>query len=150
MSKKERREYHKRWRDETDRKKFLEGQRRRHRKWYYRDLDASREKAKIRARKCRADNPEKFRLYMRERWLIQSRRNRRFVDAYKQAMGCQDCGITNPVVLDFDHRRDKRSRVSSMRAQGWSLMTIIREIEKCEVRCANCHRIRHNTGEHRG
>lgn len=54
---------------------------------------------------------------------------------------CVDCGETDLVVLDFDHVRGEKVReVSAMiRAKcGWT--SILREIEKCDVRCANCHR----------
>jgi hypothetical protein len=46
-----------------------------------------------------------------------------------------------PVVLDFDHvRGTKHMNVKRMLAGTYSLDRIFQEIEKCEVRCANCHR----------
>jgi hypothetical protein len=54
---------------------------------------------------------------------------------------CVDCGETDPVVLEFDHvRGDKVEDVSVLVGQGKSLDVIRNEIEKCEVRCGNCHR----------
>lgn len=53
---------------------------------------------------------------------------------------CVDCGINEPVVLQFDHVRGvKRANVSEIVSQGFTLHTIKLEIAKCEVRCANCH-----------
>lgn len=65
----------------------------------------------------------------------------RLVDI-KQTSGCVDCGERNPVVLDFDHLKDKKYNVSRMIHEGFSWKAIAREIAKCEVVCANCHRIR--------
>lgn len=64
---------------------------------------------------------------------------------FKQSKGCADCGETNPIVLDFDHLRDKKYNVSQMVHDGFSWVAIEKEMKKCEVVCANCHRIRtHN------
>lgn len=60
----------------------------------------------------------------------------------KQSSGCVDCGETNPIVLDFDHLKDKKYNVSRMIHDGFSWKAIRKEIDKCEVVCANCHRIR--------
>ncbi len=60
----------------------------------------------------------------------------------KQASGCVDCGENNHIVLDFDHLRDKKYNVSRMIHDGFSWAAIKKEIAKCEVVCANCHRIR--------
>ena len=60
----------------------------------------------------------------------------------KEASGCVDCGVNNHIVLDFDHLRDKKYNVSRMIHDGFSWKAIKREIAKCEVVCANCHRIR--------
>lgn len=55
---------------------------------------------------------------------------------------CIDCGETDIVVLEFDHkdRSMKDIEISSIIRQGYRLDRIITEIEKCDVRCANCHR----------
>lgn len=60
----------------------------------------------------------------------------------KEDAGCFDCGIKNHIVLDFDHIRDKKYNVSRMIHDGFSWKAISKEIEKCQVVCANCHRIR--------
>jgi hypothetical protein len=60
----------------------------------------------------------------------------------KESTGCIDCGINNHIILDFDHIKDKKYNISQMIRDGFSWKAIIKEIEKCEVVCANCHRIR--------
>ena len=55
---------------------------------------------------------------------------------------CADCGRSYPpYVMDFDHKGDKRGLVSQM-PYGLSLTRLIAEMAKCEVVCANCHRLR--------
>jgi hypothetical protein len=60
----------------------------------------------------------------------------------KENAGCTDCGETNHIVLDFDHLGNKKYNVSRMIHDGFSWAAIKKEIAKCEVVCANCHRIR--------
>lgn len=57
---------------------------------------------------------------------------------------CVDCGETNPIVLEFDHKYgfDKVNEVGKLVGDGSSWEKIEIEMIKCEVRCANCHRIR--------
>ena len=58
---------------------------------------------------------------------------------------CTDCHKTYPsYVMDFDHVRGKK-RFDICRAYHTSLSgpnVLIDEINKCEVVCSNCHRIR--------
>jgi hypothetical protein len=64
-----------------------------------------------------------------------------WVVAYKLEKGCADCGYrAHHAALDFDHTKGKTQNIGNMR----SIPAIIAEIEKhkCEVVCANCHRIR--------
>lgn len=55
---------------------------------------------------------------------------------------CKDCGASDPRILDFDHLSDKSHNVSDMQGRGYSVERIQEEIDKCEVVCSNCHRIR--------
>jgi len=59
---------------------------------------------------------------------------------YLLAHPCIDCGEKDPLVLDFDHLRDKTDGISRMRTRSNTWARILKEIAKCEVRCANCHR----------
>lgn len=62
---------------------------------------------------------------------------------YLKQHPCVDCGFSNPVCMDFDHVRGKKKMgVSQMVSNGHSLEAIQAEIDKCEVRCSNCHRIK--------
>ena len=70
-------------------------------------------------------------------------RNRQFLWNYLKENPCP-CGETDPVVLEFDHRdgTDKKGNVCEMASRGLALKTVIDEIAKCDVLCANCHRRR--------
>lgn len=62
--------------------------------------------------------------------------------AYLRDHPCVDCGEADPIVLDFDHRdpATKSFAISNGRRRNLSLRRIRMEVEKCDVRCANCHR----------
>jgi hypothetical protein len=60
---------------------------------------------------------------------------------YFRTHPCVDCGEADPVVLEFDHLRDKLFSVG-MHLTRRSWQDILDEIEKCQVVCANCHRRR--------
>ncbi len=64
-----------------------------------------------------------------------------YVSEYKAVTPCKDCGrIFHPVVMDFDHiGTDKKFNIS--RGVG-TWRSIIAEMAKCELVCANCHRMR--------
>lgn len=55
---------------------------------------------------------------------------------------CVDCGEKDPVVLEFDHREteNKFKIVAKMLSGHYSWRSVLAEISKCEIRCANCHR----------
>src|SRR5438067_7207987 len=85
----------------------------------------------------------------RAKYLEKAHRSRRRVRAknderilsYLLAHPCVDCGETDPLVLDFDHREPatKSNEVSRIvYHRPWRV--VLEEIEKCDVRCANCHR----------
>lgn len=76
---------------------------------------------------------------------VKTRADRRaWLDAYKVAQGCVDCGYdAHPRALDFDHiGTDKVGDVGRLAHSRIAWDRLLAEIAKCEVVCANCHRIR--------
>jgi hypothetical protein len=66
--------------------------------------------------------------------------------SYKAGLKCEKCGFSHPAVLDFHHRDgsdDKIATVSRVLVDTKSKDRVLEEIAKCEVLCANCHRIAH-------
>jgi len=58
---------------------------------------------------------------------------------------CQKCGLEDPEhpeMFDFDHQHDKIECVSNMASQSKNWDKIWIEIKKCQILCANCHRIK--------
>jgi hypothetical protein len=56
---------------------------------------------------------------------------------------CLDCaGWFEPCQMDFDHRDESTKYKSVSALWGFKLKTIIKEIKKCDLVCANCHRLR--------
>ena len=54
---------------------------------------------------------------------------------------CMDCGNSDIRVLEFDHRGEKEYNVSHLVNTGRD-KAAYEEIKKCDIVCANCHRIR--------
>ncbi len=70
---------------------------------------------------------------------------RAWLNELKSNQSCTDCGNKHPhFVMDFDHRNpsEKEDNVSNLIRRGWSKDRILKEIAKCDLVCANCHRIR--------
>lgn len=71
---------------------------------------------------------------------------RKWFREYKSKLCCEICGFSHPAALDFHHKKpsDKEDNVSHMLHKLVNIDTILSEIEKCAVLCANCHRILHD------
>lgn len=75
--------------------------------------------------------------------LTRKEKNKEFLKDYLSDKYCIDCGNTDWRVLEFDHvRGDKVDGVFRLGiSRGFSTKKLLEEIEKCEIRCYNCHRI---------
>jgi hypothetical protein len=96
-----------------------------HREWYHKN------KTTVLPRKRKRQN----------KWV---RFIRHIKDEIKLILGCVKCGYAaHPRALDFHHRdhSSKDFEVSTGAGQAISLDTLLNEISKCDVICANCHRI---------
>jgi len=70
---------------------------------------------------------------------------------FKKDLKCETCNETHPACLDFHHvnSKDKEFAVSKMVGDGASLEKIVKEIKKCKILCANCHRKLHFETDYR-
>ena len=96
---------------------------------------------------CRAEydkeNYQKNRERRREQTKYLRQSNVRKLHEYKEAHPCADCGNHFPAVcMDFDHTgSDKEANVADLvTRRSWERLQ--EELAKCELVCANCHRIR--------
>lgn len=77
--------------------------------------------------------------YIKENRRVARNSATQFIYEYLMKNPCVDCGEADIIVLEFDHvTDDKRASVSNLKKS--SLKAVKEEIEKCQVRCANCHR----------
>lgn len=101
-------------------------------------------------REWKRRNPEKVRKYAKKNPRNCKLRRARFkaiVDLIK-SKPCRDCKQSFPPrVMEFDHLDPKTKTCNISRMVGKlvtkaSMVRILEEIEKCEVVCSNCHRLR--------
>lgn len=70
--------------------------------------------------------------------------NKMFIKTHLESHPCVDCGESDIRCLDFDHVNGKKKySIGNMRNNVFSLNTIKTEMDKCEIRCSNCHRKKH-------
>jgi hypothetical protein len=72
-------------------------------------------------------------------------RNQKHLNDVKLKSGCIACREPEPCCLDFHHlvKEDKIRHVSDMAGRAVSIETLDKEISKCVVICASCHRKLH-------
>lgn len=82
-------------------------------------------------------NAQKLRSHHRRR-----RELRQQVLDYLLTHPCVECGFSDPRALDFDHLRNKVDSIAKMVNDCKPWAVIEDEITKCQVLCANHHRIK--------
>lgn len=103
-----------------------------------------RECSNSRSKKYYSDNTKHHKkvISVRNKKIISENRDK--LIKYLLSQKCVDCGESNIIVLDFDHKDDvnKIANISKLIYGGCSWDKIKTEMNKCDIRCANCHRIR--------
>ncbi len=102
-----------------------------------------RECSKIRSKIYYKENKEEHKSVTSRNRSILINNNVRIVRLIKENCQCANCGEKEVVCLDFHHTKDKRKEIGVGLHSGWSLNSIITEMKKCVVFCANCHRKYH-------
>lgn len=93
-------------------------------------------------------NQRKHYLANKEKYIaatcFRRKKNKRYIDEYKQGKCCKECGETNVTVFEFHHKNAKTKEILISKAvRDWGLIRIKEELNKCQILCANCHRKLH-------
>ena len=97
-------------------------------------------------KKCVRVYHKKYYTENKERYLLGIRKNEREIKNwyinYKSTLVCIICGEDDPICLDFHHRNPSKKEVNITTAirDCWSRSRILKELEKCDIVCSNCHR----------
>ena len=59
---------------------------------------------------------------------------------WKKTLKCSRCGENDHACLDFHHSNPAEKEVGVIRQITKSMSSVLRELKKCVVVCANCHR----------
>jgi hypothetical protein len=86
------------------------------------------------------DAKERHLQQVRERTEAAREAAREFVYQYLLTHPCEECGESDPRVLEFHHVGNKDTEITRLVGGGWSIKRVQQEIDKCQVLCANCHR----------
>lgn len=126
-----------------------------HRKWQARWREENPVRSKEIAAKSRDKHRERLRLEGRETYYADVEKSRayyrgklaekrKWIADIKMASGCVDCGYkVHASALQFDHLPQYEKCFSvGVATSSKSKQSILDEINKCEVRCANCHAIK--------
>ena len=89
-----------------------------------------------------SENTEYYINKAKKRNIVQRAIVHEYLRKYLESHPCVDCDEADILVLEFDHidSNEKIMEVSKFIRLGVGLDKIIAEVNKCEVRCANCHR----------
>lgn len=74
------------------------------------------------------------------------------VDEIKIEHRCAKCGESRVYCLDFHHKNpeEKDGTIARLTSNTSNIASVLKEIEKCEVLCSNCHREFHYLEERDG
>lgn len=97
----------------------------------------------LKARQYYASNKEYHKEVVRKRNKKNKEKLKKEIRFLKSTTPCTDCGMLYPwYVMDFDHVSGQKVDNISTLVAKLSTAKLRKELEKCEIVCSNCHRIR--------
>jgi hypothetical protein len=99
-------------------------------KRYYHTVDKYKSRVKLQAKSWG----------IKQRWIL-----KQWLETYKKANRCKKCSMSDYRCLEFHHLnpKEKDYNIGKMITNKTSLSNLQKEVSKCIIICANCHRIEH-------
>lgn len=106
-------------------------------RWYA----ANRDKCLKGHRRWREENKDIRRTYRKPQRARKVARVKAFIRDLRNGP-CTDCGLVDHRVMEFDHCRGTKADDVTRMVNSCTVSQVMRELAKCDLVCANCHRIR--------
>lgn len=113
---------------------------------YYQENKKQRKKYyknhKVKIAKYQHKNKDKISIQDHKRYL----ERRIWFNNYKNTLKCYTCEENHRACIEFHHRdpSKKKYNIAEMVIWGISKEKILKEIKKCDILCANCHKKLHH------
>jgi len=94
---------------------------------------------------CQKEHKKQDYIKNKSRYIETFKRNTKWWFDIKKNLKCERCGFNHPAALDFHHKDpyQKEFILGGRNSYKKNETKILKEMEKCEVLCSNCHRIEH-------
>lgn len=100
----------------------------------------NKEKAAIKAKQWRENNRD----YIRDKQRETKRQRKEWAIQYLGGL-CKDCKQTfHPAIYEFHHRIPEEKDRDPSKMLQLSIKRLQKELDKCDLLCANCHRLTHH------
>ena len=88
---------------------------------------------------------EKYRKKIIAKNILNKEKNVAWFHEYRKTLKCNRCGENHPACLEFHHSEPnkKEYNIGNIIYSTYSIKTILKEMQKCEVLCSNCHNKEH-------
>ena len=113
-----------------------------------------RPKSRTYCKPCQREYSSEWYKKNRDKTIAKTKRNSERILAwlrdYKTTHGCSKCSYnTHAVALDFHHVDESRKEfpLNAAQRRRYGMERIKKEVDKCIILCANCHRVHHYTKE---
>lgn len=131
------REYQRRYREKTPGQR--EKERAARKEYYARNRDAEQKKAREYMRVYYAEHKDEMDAKNRGKY----RKRRKWFDEQLARVQCSHCGLKDPECMDYHHVNPADKDYSITQMLAYSVARLEKEMAKCIVLCANCHRKEH-------
>ena len=107
--------------------------------------DLTGKQTKFCSRRCKGtNNNNKHQSYLKQK---ERAKNRKIMLVEKLGGGCKYCGYAkNYAALAFHHVNGKDFSLDARKLSNSTIKSILKEVDKCELVCHNCHMEMHNPG----
>lgn len=114
---------------------------------FYKRTKGSRDGYQSRCKTCHKQYRQQHYQENRKKYLKKAsewnKRERQRWSKFKATLRCSICREDHPACIEFHHNDGRKEHNIANMVGRYKMSTILKEITKCDILCANCHRKTH-------